>query len=245
MVRNLPATWETQIWSLAWEDPLENGIATHSSMFAWRIPRTEESSRLQSMGSQRVGHDWVYIEKPSFSWGRHTWRLKWIIYPPWSERSRAEELKSALVDVTSELWNLTLHEHVFYSIWDDNKSQKSVHFFCKRESASHSVMSDSLWPPWIIQSMEFSRPECWSHFFLQGIFPTQGSNPGLPPRRWILYWLSHQGNPRILEWVAYPFSRESSWPRNWNGVACIAGWFFYQLSYQGGLKVVMSYLKPD
>ena len=41
----------------------------------------------------------------------------------------------------------------------------------------------------------------------QGIFPTQGSNPGLPHRRWILYQLSHQGSPRILEWVAYPFSR--------------------------------------
>ena len=45
---------------------------------------------------------------------------------------------------------------------------------------------------------------------LQGIFPTQGSNPGLPNCRSILYCLSHQGSPRILEWVAYPFSRASS-----------------------------------
>ena len=44
--------------------------------------------------------------------------------------------------------------------------------------------------------------------------------------RWILYWLSHQGSPRILEWVAYPFSRDSSWPRNWTGASCIAGGFF-------------------
>ena len=43
------------------------------------------------------------------------------------------------------------------------------------------------------------------HALLQGIFPTQGSNPGLPHCRWILYCLSHQGSPRILEWVAYPF----------------------------------------
>ena len=49
---------------------------------------------------------------------------------------------------------------------------------------------------------------------LQGIFPTRGSNPGLPHCRWILYQLSHKGSPRILEWVAYPFSRGSSWPRN-------------------------------
>ena len=47
------------------------------------------------------------------------------------------------------------------------------------------------------------------HALLQGIFPTQGSNPGLPHCRWILYRLSHQGSPRILEWIAYPFSRGS------------------------------------
>ena len=62
--------------------------------------------------------------------------------------------------------------------------------------------------------------------FLQGIFPTHGLNPGLPHCRWILYWLSHQGNPRILEWVAYPFSRVSSWHRDWTGVSWIAGGFF-------------------
>ena len=61
---------------------------------------------------------------------------------------------------------------------------------------------------------------------LQGIFPTQGSNPGLPHCRWILYQLNHKGCPRILEWVAYPFSRGSSWPRNQTGVSCIAGRFF-------------------
>ena len=57
---------------------------------------------------------------------------------------------------------------------------------------------------------------------LQGIFPTQGSNPGLPHRRWIL----HKGSPRILEWVAFPVSSGSSWPRNRTRVSCIAGGFF-------------------
>ena len=61
---------------------------------------------------------------------------------------------------------------------------------------------------------------------LQGISPTQGLNPGLPHCRQILYQLSHQGSPRILEWVAYPFSSRSSWPRNWTGVSCITGGFF-------------------
>ena len=68
---------------------------------------------------------------------------------------------------------------------------------------------------------------------LQGIFPTHRSNPGLPHGRCILYQLSHQGNLRILEWVAYPFFRGSSWPRDRTGVSCIAGRFFTSLSYQG------------
>ena len=57
MVKRLPAVWETQVRSLGWEDPLENEMATHSSTFSWKIPWTEEPSRLQSMGSQRVGHE--------------------------------------------------------------------------------------------------------------------------------------------------------------------------------------------
>ena len=61
---------------------------------------------------------------------------------------------------------------------------------------------------------------------LQGIFPNQESNPGLPHCGWILYQLSHKGSPRILEWVAYPFPSRSSWPRNQTGVSCIAGGFF-------------------
>ena len=64
------------------------------------------------------------------------------------------------------------------------------------------------------------------HALLQGIFPTQGSNPCLLHCRQILYCLSHQESPRILEWVAYPFFRRSSQPRNWTGVSCIAGRFF-------------------
>ena len=57
LVKNLPAMRETWVQSLGWEDPLEKGMTTHSSILAWRIPWTEEPGRLQSMGSQRVGHD--------------------------------------------------------------------------------------------------------------------------------------------------------------------------------------------
>ena len=55
--KNLPAIQETQLQPLGQEDPLEEGMVTHSSILAQRIPRKEESGRLQSMGSQRVGHD--------------------------------------------------------------------------------------------------------------------------------------------------------------------------------------------
>ena len=58
---------------------------------------------------------------------------------------------------------------------------------------------------------------------LQGIFPTQGSNAGLPHFRQILYQLSHQESSRILEWSANPFSSGSSWRRNQTGVSCTAG----------------------
>ena len=57
MVKNSPAMQETQVQFLSWEDPLEEGMATHSSIFAWRIPWTEEPGWLQSLGSQRVGQD--------------------------------------------------------------------------------------------------------------------------------------------------------------------------------------------
>ena len=58
-VKRLPTVWETRLWSLGREDPLEKAVATHSSTLVWKTPRTEEPGRLQSMGSQRVRHDWA------------------------------------------------------------------------------------------------------------------------------------------------------------------------------------------
>ena len=87
--------------------------------------------------------------------------------------------------------------------------------------------------PWTVAcrgplSMEFSRQstKVGCHALLQGLFPTQGSNPRLTHCRWILYHLSHQRIPRRLEWVAYPFSREFSQLRNRTRVSCIEGGFF-------------------
>ena len=81
-------------------------------------------------------------------------------------------------------------------------------YMWKGKSLSHVQLFE---PPWTIQSMEFSRPECWvgSLSLLQGVFPTQGLNSGLPHCRWVLCQLSHKGSPRIPEWIAYSFSRGS------------------------------------
>ena len=95
----------------------------------------------------------------------------------------------------------------------------------ENESESRSVVSNSLGPhglysPW---NSPGQNTGVGSLSFLQGIFPTQGSNPDLPHCRQILYQLSHEGSPRILEWVAYPFSSRSSRPRNRTRVSSIAG----------------------
>ena len=84
-------------------------------------------------------------------------------------------------------------------------------------TSTHSVVSKSwkaygLWParllcPW---NSPGRNTGVGSHSLLQGIFPTQGSNPGIPQCRQVFYQLSHQGSPRILEWVAYPFSKGTS-----------------------------------
>ena len=93
------------------------------------------------------------------------------------------------------------------------------------ESESRSFLFDSLQPhglysPWNSPG-QYSGVGSLS--LLQGIFPTQGLNPGLPHCRWILYQLSPKGSPRILQWVAYPFCSGTSRPRNQTR---IAGEFF-------------------
>ena len=146
---------------LAWKDPLEEGIATHSSILAWRIQWTEGPGGLQSIGSQRVGHDWSSLAC------MHMW--KW-------------------------------------------------------ESLSHVHLCDPMdCGPW---NPPGQNPGVGNLSLVPGIFPTQGSNPGLAHCKWILYQLSHRGSPRILEWVSYPFSSGSSQPRNQTRVSCIVGGFF-------------------
>ena len=100
-------------------------------------------------------------------------------------------------------------------------------FSCSSEMKI-SVMSNSLKPHGLYNSCNSPSQNTGvgSFSLLQGIFPIQGSNPGLPHCRQMLYQVSHQGRSRILEWVAYPFSSGSSQPRNQTRASYIAGRFF-------------------
>ena len=117
------------------------------------------------------------------------------------------------------LLNLAVDKDSFPGGSDDKESES--------ESLS-SVVSDALQPhglysPW---NSLGQNTGVGSLSFLQGVFPIQGSNPGLPHCRQILYHLIHKGSPRILEWISYPFSRGSFWPRTRTRVSCITERFF-------------------
>ena len=98
MVKRLPTMWETWVWSVGWENPLEKEMATHSSILAWKIPWMEEHGRLQSMGWQRVRYNWAtslthtYIFRFIYSTIKNTmWKSKcyllscvWLLSTPWT-----------------------------------------------------------------------------------------------------------------------------------------------------------------
>ena len=96
-------------------------------------------------------------------------------------------------------------------------------FSCVRLCATHGQQPTRLLCPW---DSPGKNTGVGCHALFQGIFPTQGSNPGLQHCRRILYHLNHQGSSRILEWVAHPFSRGSFRPRDQTRVSQIAGGFF-------------------
>ena len=156
---------ETWVWYLDWEDPLEKGKATHSSILAYRIPWT-----IQSMGSQRVGHSWVTFTDIKTR-VPHEDKYSGLLYTS----EQPECFQGMQVSLDPDLYNVHL----------------------VRESESCSVVSDSLrtqglHSPW---NSVGQNTGVGSLSLLQGIFPTQGSNPDLPHRRWILYQLSHMGSP--------------------------------------------------
>ena len=125
--------------------------------------------------------------------------------------------------------NLKAISCIIYICWHVSDHLEIVEHNRLVESRSCSVMSDSCDPMEILYSPWNSTGQntgVGSLSLLQGIFPTQGLNWVFPHCSQILYQLSHKRSPRILEWVAYPFSSRSSQPRKWTGVFCIAGGFF-------------------
>ena len=104
---------------------------------------------------------------------------------------------------------MAMYGKIHVNVW-----QKTPQYCTERESCS--VMSDSLRPHGLysLWNSPDQNTRVGSLFLLQGIFPTPGSNSGLQHCRQSVYQLSHQGSPRVLEWVAYPFSTGSSRPRN-------------------------------
>ena len=102
-------------------------------------------------------------------------------------------------------------------MWHEKKVKMKVAQSCP------TLQSHGLCSPW---NSPGQNTGVGSRSLLQGIFPTHGSNPGLLHCRQILYQLNHQRSPRILEWVAYPFSCRSPWPWNRTRVSCITGGFF-------------------
>ena len=143
--------------------------------------------------------------------------LEWVAMPSSVESSQPRGQMSMSPDWQATSLPLVPPEKPIYIMRVVNKSE------------SRSVMSNSLQPhatpysPWNSPGQNTGEG---SLSLLQGIFPTQRLNPGLLHCRQVLYQLNHKGSSRILEWVAYPFSRGSSKPRNRTRVSCIAGGFF-------------------
>ena len=148
-IKRLPAMQETQVQSLGWEDPLEKEMATHSSTLAWRIPWTEEPGRLQSTGSQRVGHDWA----TSLQW-LYNIQLKTsrgVLFLPPSDAYIRSFLyllytliklyyTKALSDQTSSLapdWILLLQRPRTLASFCSATTFQSVHFFVQFGSISY------------------------------------------------------------------------------------------------------------
>ena len=125
---------------------------------------------------------------------------------------------------------------------------KSVFLSC---ILSCSVVSDSLWP----HGLKPARPLCPCGFSRQDYWsgwpcppPGHLANPGIkhtsPHYRQILFHLCHQWSPRILEWVAYPSSKGSSWPKNRTGVSCIAGGFFTSWATRDAQSLFHVHINP-
>ena len=128
---------------------------------------------------------------------------------------------------STELFCLLI-SHPLKSIWDYSFVTRVNNVLCLVTQSYPTLCASidcSLPGSSVHRNSQGKNTRVGCHALRQGIFPIPAYNPGLSNCRWILYCLSHQGSPRILEWVAYHFFRGSSQPRNGTGVSCIAGRF--------------------
>ena len=123
MVMNLPAMHKTWVWSLGWEDPLEKGMVTHSSILAWRIPGTEEPGGQQSMGSQRVRYNWMTNTKEQKDSGtiRHL-PIIVILFTLWRNLSRITWICKhfftfTCIPLRNKSWLQTVQHKRKFSYW--------------------------------------------------------------------------------------------------------------------------------
>ena len=131
LVKNLPAIQEVWVWFLGWEDPLEKEMATHSSIRAWRIPRTEEPGGLQSMGSQWVGHDLVTKPPPPQRWFKKLCKEDESLEEHGAWPSKADQLRGSskliLLQHRRSCWRTLcqpFYSHlVFEANWKGGKAQ--------------------------------------------------------------------------------------------------------------------------
>ena len=137
--------------------------------------------------------------------------------------------------------NCNLVQYLLYTSVSKDKKGCAVIISEVKFTQSCLTLCDphGLYSPW---NSPGQKTGVGSLYLLQGIFPTQGSNPGLQHCRQILYQLSYKGNPRILECVAYPFFRGSSWPRNQTKVSCTAGGFFTSWATRKA-QIIRTFLK--
>ena len=167
MVKHLPAMRETWVRSLGREDPLEKEMATHSSTPAWKIPWTEEPGRLQSMGSQRVGHDWATSLQGYF------YDLLFVcLYP-------AEIMKVCVYHTFPKKRKI---EFLFYAPWTGNYFVKTSSLYCICISGHQKCLRFNL-PPWLecfftglsLHFVSFHKGEGISvlpcHFYRRVCFP--------------------------------------------------------------------------
>ena len=127
------------------------------------------------------------------------------------------------VETTGITWNYSRQKECMAILGIRNNTVEEGKWSESRSVVSSSLQPHGLYSLW---NSPGQNTGVGSLSVLQWIFPSQWSNWDLMHYRWILYQLSHKGSPRILEWIAFPFTSGSSQPRNWTRVSCIAGEFF-------------------